>query len=50
MPEKEPEAVPLSMMDICRDNVCESIRKADLNTLTPIEAMNLIFEWKKTLG
>lgn len=48
-PAEEADAVPISMMDMCRDSVCESIRKADLNTLTPIEAMNLIFEWKKTL-
>lgn len=43
------EAAAISMMDLCRDSVCESIRKTDLNTLTPIEAMNLIFEWKKAI-
>ena len=30
--------------------VAEKIRKIDLNTLTPIEAMNLLFEAKKTLS
>ena len=43
------EATPISMMDMCRDSVCESIRKTDLNTLTPIEAMNLIYEWKRAI-
>ena len=40
----------LSIMDLCRDSVCDRIREVDINTLTPIEAMNLIFDWKKTLG
>ena len=40
----------LSIMDMYRDDVCEQIKKTDINTLTPIEAMNLIFEWKKNLG
>lgn len=39
----------ISMLDIYRDNVCDAIKKTDINTLTPIEAMNLIFEWKKAL-
>ncbi len=39
----------ISMLDVCRDSVCDAIRKTDINTLTPIEAMNLIFEWKKSL-
>ena len=40
----------LSIMDLCRDSVCDRIKEVDINTLTPIEAMNLIFDWKKTLG
>ncbi len=51
--EKEEDpfaAMTISMMDTCRDNVCESIKKTDINTLTPIEAMNLIFQWKKDLN
>lgn len=48
-PADSAEATPISMLDMCRDSVCESIRKTDLNTLTPIEAMNLIYEWKRTL-
>ena len=39
----------ISMLDVCRDSVCDAIKKTDINTLTPIEAMNLIFEWKKAL-
>ncbi len=49
-PDADPmEAAAISILDACRDSVCESIRKTDLNTLTPIEAMNLIFEWKKAI-
>ena len=29
--------------------VADRIREVDINTLTPIEAMNLLFEMKKTL-
>ncbi len=29
--------------------VADMLRKVDINTLTPIEAMNLIYTWKKTL-
>ncbi|MBE6587832.1 MAG: DNA mismatch repair protein MutS [Ruminococcaceae bacterium] len=39
----------LSLADMARDSVCDEIRKTDINTLTPIEAMNLIFRWKKDL-
>ncbi len=40
----------ISLLDIAKDDVCEKIKNTDLNTLTPIEAMNLIFEWKKSLA
>ena len=30
--------------------VCDRLREVDINTLTPIEAMNLLFELKKTLN
>ncbi len=39
----------ISMLDVTNDKVCEEIKATDINTLTPIEAMNLIFEWKKRL-
>nr|MBE6545184.1 DNA mismatch repair protein MutS [Oscillospiraceae bacterium] len=31
-------------------DVCDRLRATDINTLTPIEAMNLLFELKKTLS
>lgn len=40
----------MSLLDISKDEVCEEIKKVNINTLTPIEAMNLIFNWKKTLN
>jgi len=43
------EAMTISLEDISRDRICQEIRKTDINTLTPIEAMNLIFRWKKDL-
>jgi len=39
----------LSLSDGVMEEVREQIRTTDINTLTPIEAMNLIFEWKKRL-
>ena len=48
-PEQEGE-FNISLLDIAKDDVCDRIKKTDLNTLTPIEAMNLIFEWKKSLS
>ncbi len=47
--ENEFEAMAISMFDISSDTVCDDIRKLDINTLTPIEAMNLIYNWKKQL-
>ena len=39
----------ISMMSSAADEIAEKIRAADINTLTPIEAMNLIFQWKREL-
>lgn len=39
----------ISMADGVLEEVREKIKTTDINTLTPIEAMNLIFEWKKLL-
>jgi len=44
------DCISLSFADMAKDSVCDEIRKTDINTLTPIEAMNLIFRWKKDLG
>ncbi len=38
-------AIP--MTDALTEELRERVAKCDLNTMTPIEAMNLIFEWKK---
>lgn len=39
----------MSFMDIAVDEIKEKLRNTDINTLTPIEALNLIYEWKKLL-
>ncbi|MBO5227693.1 MAG: DNA mismatch repair protein MutS, partial [Lachnospiraceae bacterium] len=41
------DAMAISMLDMTNDQICDEIRATDINTLTPIEAMNLIFGWKK---
>ena len=35
--------------DMAADTIKEQLKKTDINTLTPIEALNLIYEWKKLL-
>ena len=50
--EPEPQGdqpVSMSFEDIAANEIREAVRKTDLNTLTPIEAINLIYEWKKLL-
>ncbi len=42
-------AMTISIEDMARERLCDEIKKTDINTLTPIEAMNLIFRWKKEL-
>ena len=37
------------MLDMGAQEVAERLRRIDVNTLTPIEAMNLIFEMKQKL-
>lgn len=47
------DSVPdlLSGIALSKDNeVADKIRKTDINTMTPIEAMNLLFELKKVLS
>jgi len=34
---------------MAKDEIVNAIENTDINTLTPIEAMNLIFDWKKKL-
>ena len=39
----------MSMFDAAADEITERLKKTDINTLTPIEALNLIYELKKML-
>ena len=49
----EPEAThhrdQLSILDMGANEVASIVRSTDINTITPIEAMNLLFELKKKL-
>ena len=40
----------ISFETLSRDEVVNKLRACDINTLSPIEALNFIFELKKTLG
>ncbi len=40
----------LSIFDTFNDEIKGEILAADINTLTPIEAMNLIYDWKRRLS
>jgi len=48
--EKAEGEFNISLLDLAKDDVCNKIKNIDINTLTPIEAMNCIFEWKKALN
>ena len=37
----------VTLLDLSGSEIAETLRKADLNTLTPLEALNLLFELKK---
>jgi len=39
----------LTFADVAADSIKEKLQKTDVNTLTPIEALNLLYEWKKLL-
>lgn len=39
----------ISIMESAAESIADKIRNTDINTLTPIEAMNMIFEWKREL-
>ena len=47
--EREPESGQISLVDIQGSEITSLLSSTDLNTLTPIEAMNLLFELKKKL-
>ncbi len=48
MPE-ETMGMTISFTDVAVETIKEKIQKLDVNTLTPIEALNLLYEWKKLL-
>ena len=39
----------MSLLDLSGGEIAEILRKTDMNTLTPIEALNLLFELKKKI-
>jgi len=41
------EEMNLTFADTAADEIKNALKKLDINTLTPIEAMNLLYEWKK---
>ena len=48
----EPETaanMTLTFADSAAEQIKDELRKLDINTLTPIEAMNFLYEWKKLL-
>ncbi len=47
--EQSSISMNLSFADAAADEIKEKLKNTDVNTLTPIEALNLIFEWKKML-
>ncbi len=52
--KEKPQAVPeegmISFENFIQNDVCEKLKKTDINTLSPLEALNLIFELKKLLS
>ena len=48
--KNEPAPDEISFETISRDEAVAKLRACDINTLSPIEALNFIFELKKTLG
>ena len=47
--QKEPED-QVSMLDLTANQVCDALRKLEVETLTPIEAMNQLYKLRKMLG
>lgn len=48
-PEKA-DNMDISLEDVIHEQVIEEIKNTDINTLSPYECMNLLFELKKRLG
>ena len=49
IPAREPEEEQVSLLDLGAQEAAQRLRALDLNTLTPIEAMNVLFELKRKL-
>lgn len=47
--QAEPENAMLSFENMAQSEIVEKLEKTDINTLTPLEALNLIFELKKMI-
>ena len=47
---KNEPSMEMSIEDIGVYEIADRVKKIDINTLTPIEAMNFIFELKKLLN
>lgn len=48
--EKSEDNLQIGFADSIMDDLRDKIKSTDINTLTPIEALNLVFEWKKLIG
>ena len=46
----KPESDQVSLADVGADAVAERLRAVDPNTLSPLEALRLLFELKNDLG
>ena len=49
VPETADDTLAIPMTDAFTDEIVDGLKKCDINTLTPIEAINLIYEWKKLI-
>ena len=47
IPQSQSDEGQLSLADVGGDEVCRILRDSDLNSLTPIEAMNMLFELQR---
>lgn len=48
--EKNEESDEINLFDVINDQVIEDIKNTDINTLSPLECMQLLFDLKKRLG
>jgi DNA mismatch repair protein MutS len=49
-PKNSSDEGMLSFENFIQNDVCDKLRKTDINTISPLEALNLIFELKKILS